>query len=76
MFPAQTTNTRTIEPFGLRDFIGYILVPEVGMRLIMQDLDLNLSDCADRDLGVAVMRDSASYGVSMFPEDSSTGSDS
>ncbi|KAF7364568.1 RTC4 domain-containing protein [Mycena venus] len=75
MFPAATTNTDSIQPFGLRDFIGQVLVPEVGMRLIMQDMRLDMNDPTDKNQGVAVMRDSASYGTSMFPEDSRAESD-
>ncbi|KAJ7623920.1 RTC4-like domain-containing protein [Mycena polygramma] len=62
-FPPETVDAELVSPLTLREFIGCVLVPEVGMRLIMEDLDL------DKDEAVAVLRASASYGVSMFPDD-------
>ncbi|KAJ6589053.1 RTC4-like domain-containing protein [Mycena capillaripes] len=69
MFPSNTTQTSAIQPLELREFISYILVPEVGMCLIMQDLALDVNNPTEKTQGVVVMRDSASYGASMFPED-------
>ena len=44
-----------------------ILVPEVGVRLIMEDRKLKGEDAMET--AVCILRESASYGVAMFPED-------
>ncbi|KAJ7030051.1 RTC4-like domain-containing protein [Mycena alexandri] len=64
LFPETSVNLDFLHPFDRRDFIGRILVPEVGMRLIMEDLSLDNAAAA-----VKVLRASASYGVGMFPAD-------
>ncbi|KAJ6609393.1 RTC4-like domain-containing protein, partial [Mycena sp. CBHHK59/15] len=69
MFPPSTINSDLVHPLTLREFIGCILVPEVGMRLIMQDMSLDIEDTTDKNKAVEVLRGSASYGVAMFPED-------
>ncbi|KAJ7440906.1 RTC4-like domain-containing protein, partial [Mycena galericulata] len=69
MFQPTTKNCGHTHPLTLRDFIARILVPEVGMRLIIEDLGLDLQNPGHREDAVAVMRASASYGVAMFPDD-------
>jgi hypothetical protein len=49
------------------EFIQRILVPEVGVRLIMEDKNLTGNGGAEKAL--AILRESANYGVAMFPED-------
>ncbi|KAF8208628.1 RTC4-like domain-containing protein, partial [Mycena galopus ATCC 62051] len=66
---ASETSPDLVQPLTVREFIGRILVPEVGMRLIMQDKSL------DMESAVRVMRESASYGVSMFPAEDSDAED-
>ncbi|KAJ7888542.1 hypothetical protein B0H14DRAFT_3714701 [Mycena olivaceomarginata] len=51
------------------EFVQRILVPEVGMRLVMEDMDLDGENRADKKRAVAVLRESASYCVAVFPED-------
>jgi hypothetical protein len=50
----------------LRDgnFISYVLLPELGIRLIAEDLNINL------EAAQKVMNDSVEYGVVMFRADS------
>lgn len=57
------TSPNLVQPLTVREFIGRVLVPEVGMRLIMEDLALDMERAAE------VLRASATYGVSMFPDD-------
>ncbi|KAJ7682380.1 RTC4-like domain-containing protein [Mycena polygramma] len=69
MFPENAVNREATQPLGLREFIARVLVPEVGMRLILQDLGLDSNDVMNKERGVAVMIESASYGVAMFPDE-------
>ncbi|KAJ7270080.1 RTC4-like domain-containing protein [Mycena haematopus] len=69
MFPLDTIDPDLVDPLTPNEFIQRILVPEVGMRLVMTDMDLILDDQSDKQKAVAVLRESASYGVAMFPED-------
>ncbi|KAJ6497554.1 RTC4-like domain-containing protein [Mycena sanguinolenta] len=69
MFPLDTIDPELVNPLTPNEFIQRILVPEVGMRLVMEDMDLTLDDQSDKRRAVAVLRESASYGVAMFPED-------
>lgn len=62
----DNTNPDLVHPLTVREFISRVLVPEVGMRLIMEDMSL------ERNMAVEVLRASASYGVSMFPDDVDT----
>ncbi|KAE9399201.1 hypothetical protein BT96DRAFT_920289 [Gymnopus androsaceus JB14] len=48
-------------------FIDRVLLPEVAVRLIMEDKSLSGSSGARKAL--QILRDSSSYGVAMFPED-------
>jgi hypothetical protein len=66
---ASETSPDLVQPLTVLEFIGRILVPEVGVRLIMQDMSL------DMESAVRVMRESTKYGVSMFPADDSDGED-
>lgn len=68
MFPPDSFDSRTITPFTANEFIQRILVPEVALRLIMEDRRLRGLVGAERAL--QVLRDSTAYGVAMFPEDS------
>ncbi|KAF7297965.1 RTC4 domain-containing protein [Mycena chlorophos] len=70
MFPLTEIEPQLVNPLTPNEFIQRILVPEVGMRLVMQDMDLDIEDSADKKQAVAVLQDSATYGVAMFPDDS------
>ncbi|KAF7362322.1 RTC4 domain-containing protein [Mycena venus] len=69
MFPLTTIDPALVDPLTPNEFIQRIFVPEVGMRLVMEDMDLNTDEQSDKKRAVAVLRESASYGVAMFPED-------
>ncbi|KAJ6589952.1 RTC4-like domain-containing protein, partial [Mycena vulgaris] len=69
MFPLTTIDPDLVDPLTPNEFIQRIFVPEVGMRLVIQDMDLNVDARPDKKQAVAVLRESASYGVAMFPED-------
>ncbi|KAF8998612.1 RTC4-like domain-containing protein [Cyathus striatus] len=68
MFPAESFYGASISPFSVNEFIQRILLPEVATRLIMEDQSLNGQRGVER--AVSILRESSSYGVSMFPEDS------
>jgi hypothetical protein len=51
-----------IAPLSPAEFVQFVLIPEVAVRLIMQDLHL------DRDEAIMTLRESSQYGVSMFPD--------
>jgi hypothetical protein len=67
LFPPTSIDPNKIAPLTPSEFLQQILVPEVGVRLIMEDQGL-VGDDATK-IAVQTLRDSASYGVSMFPED-------
>ncbi|KAJ6593384.1 RTC4-like domain-containing protein, partial [Mycena capillaripes] len=69
MFPLTTIDPYLVDPLTPNEFIQRILVPEVGMRLVMEDMDLDPDVKSDKKQAVAILRESASYGVAMFPED-------
>ncbi|KAF9448939.1 hypothetical protein P691DRAFT_637130, partial [Macrolepiota fuliginosa MF-IS2] len=71
MFPLDSFDPTTITPFTTNEFIQRILVPEVALRLIMEDRRLKGFVSAEEAL--QVLRDSTAYGVVMFPEDSEEG---
>ncbi|KAF8132224.1 RTC4-like domain-containing protein, partial [Mycena galopus ATCC 62051] len=73
MFPLTAIDPHLVDPLTPNEFIQRILVPEVGMRLVMEDMGLDLDDRADKQHAVAVLQESASYGVAMFPEDGGEG---
>ena len=67
LFPPHRIDPTLTTPLTPDDFIRLILVPEVGLRLIMEDRGLGShSGIAE---GVKILRASAKYGVAMFPED-------
>jgi hypothetical protein len=71
LFPLDTFDLKLIKPFTANDFIQRILIPEVALRLIMEDRGLRGLSGAEEAL--QVLRESTTYGVTMFPEDSGEG---
>ncbi|KXN87681.1 hypothetical protein AN958_08318 [Leucoagaricus sp. SymC.cos] len=71
MFPLDFFDPKTISPFTANEFIQRILVPEVALRLIMEDR--KLKGLIGAETALQVLRDSTAYGVTMFPEDSGEG---
>jgi hypothetical protein len=72
MFPLASFDPTRILPLTSNEFILRILVPEVALRLIMEDRDLDGDDGVHQAL--VVLRESSTYGVAMFPEDGGGGS--
>ncbi|KAI9440454.1 RTC4-like domain-containing protein [Lactarius indigo] len=64
MFPPSSFDARSVAPLTPQDFIQRVLVPEVALALIMEDTG------QDRIQAVRTMRESAGYGVAMFPDTS------
>lgn len=62
LFPPRTFDASLIAPLAPAEFIQRILVPEAAVRLIAQDL------CVDMEDAIVTLRDSAQYGVAMFPD--------
>ncbi|KAI9464532.1 RTC4-like domain-containing protein [Lactarius psammicola] len=62
MFPPSSFDARSIAPLTPQDFIQRILVPEAALALIMEDTGQG------RIQAVQTMRESAGYGVAMFPD--------
>jgi hypothetical protein len=64
MFPPTSFEPQSITPLTPQDFIQRILVPEAALALIMEDTG------QDQAQAVQTMRESAGYGVAMFPDTS------
>ncbi|KAH0836450.1 hypothetical protein J3R83DRAFT_8057 [Lanmaoa asiatica] len=62
LFPPSTFDASLIAPLAPAEFIQRILVPEAAVRLIAQDL------CVDIEDAIVTLRESAQYGVAMFPD--------
>ncbi|KZT21190.1 hypothetical protein NEOLEDRAFT_793259 [Neolentinus lepideus HHB14362 ss-1] len=67
MFPPATFDPKLIAPLNPTEFIQRILVPQVGVALIMDDMHLDVAGAVD------TLRESAQYGVAMYPGDDDTG---
>ncbi|KAK0444835.1 RTC4-like domain-containing protein, partial [Armillaria borealis] len=63
LFPPASIHPDQVKPLTPNEFTQRILVPEVAARLIRQDMGVSPSKA------VKILRESASYGVAMFPED-------
>lgn len=64
MFPPSSIDPQSITPLTPQEFIQRILVPEAALTLIMEDTG------QDQVEAVQTMRESAGYGVAMFPDTS------
>ena len=69
MFPLESIDPTLTAPLTANEFLERILVPEVALRLIMEDKGLDSDLEEDIDEALEILRDSSSYGVAMFPED-------
>jgi RTC4-like domain len=67
LFPPASIDPNLNSPLTVNEFIQRILVPEVGVRLIMEDQGLEGEE--GMETAVCILRESANYGVAMFPED-------
>ncbi|KAH0582517.1 hypothetical protein H2248_010458 [Termitomyces sp. 'cryptogamus'] len=66
LFPPASIDPDLVSPLTASEFLQRIMVPEIGVRLIMQDMNLDVSQMRD---AVKILRESANYGVAMFPVD-------
>lgn len=64
MFPPTSFEPQSITPLTPQDFIQRVLVPEAALALIMEDTGQAQAQA------VQTMRESAGYGVAMFPDTS------
>jgi len=71
MFPPSSMDSRSIAPLTGNEFMQKILVPEVALRLIMEDRNLRGEE--GRQDALLTLRESSTYGVFMFPEDGGEG---
>ncbi|KAG6840723.1 hypothetical protein C0991_004809 [Blastosporella zonata] len=66
LFPPTSIDPDCVSPLTASEFLQRILVPEVGARLLIQDMYM---DETEMDDAVKILRESANYGVAMFPAD-------
>ncbi|KAJ7461943.1 hypothetical protein FB451DRAFT_964949, partial [Mycena latifolia] len=71
MFPLVDILPAVVRPLTPHEFIQQIMVPEAAMRLIADDLKLDLAKRDEKKKAVEVLRESARYGAMKFPVDSS-----
>ncbi|KAI0339419.1 hypothetical protein BDW22DRAFT_1380615, partial [Trametopsis cervina] len=64
LFPPAYLDPTSVLPLTPTDFVQRILLPEAALLLIMSDMKESREDA------IMTMRDSAQYGVAMFPDDS------
>ncbi|KAL6307217.1 RTC4-like domain-containing protein [Sparassis latifolia] len=67
LFPPTSFDPDSALPLTPTDFIQLILVPEAAVELIMEDMNQSRTDA------IETLRESAEYGVAMFPDDHSDG---
>ncbi|KAI0955259.1 hypothetical protein AcW1_006890 [Taiwanofungus camphoratus] len=69
LFPPASFDPVSTLPLTPPDFIQLILVPEAAVSLIMEDMGQTRTEA------IKTLRESAEYGVAMFPDDHSEGTD-
>lgn len=67
MFPPLHFPSNSTSPLSPADFVQSVLLPETAVSLIMEDMQLS------RKEAITTMRESAQYGVAMFPDDNAEG---
>lgn len=67
MFPSSQIDLAPISPLTRNVFVHRILAPEVALHQILEDRRLIGKDGAK--IALAVMRESSTYGVAMFPDE-------
>lgn len=63
LFPPEEVDSAAVRPLTPTEFIQRVLVPEAAVRLVMEDLGQS------RARAIRTLRESASYGVAMFPDE-------
>lgn len=67
LFPPADFPPNSTLPLTPTEFVQHILVPEAALRLVMEDMHQS------RQEALKTLRDSAQYGVAMFPDDHTEG---
>ncbi|KAL1733332.1 RTC4-like domain-containing protein [Schizophyllum commune] len=67
MFPMDLIDPDKVFPLSPSEFLQRVLLPEAGLRLIEEDRGRGAADA------LRALRESAKYGVAMFPDDSGVG---
>jgi hypothetical protein len=68
LFPPSSFVPTLITPLTPTEFIQRILVPEAAVGLIIEDRELDPDNRKHREKAVKILRESAAYGVAMFPD--------
>ncbi|CCM02591.1 uncharacterized protein FIBRA_04694 [Fibroporia radiculosa] len=69
LFPLSSFDASSTFPLTPADFVQHILVPEAAVYLIVEDMGQT------RQQAIVTLRESAEYGVAMFPDDHADGAD-
>lgn len=75
LFPPSSVNAALVLPLTPAEFIQHILVPEAAMGLVLEDCHLDWANERHRVVAMRTLRESAAYGVAMFPDADSSGDD-
>jgi hypothetical protein len=76
LFPPSSFDPTLIAPLTPTEFIQRILVPEAAVGLILEDRELDPQNDKHKEKAVKILRESAAYGVAMFPDaDTNIGGD-
>lgn len=67
LFPPSSFDSTSIAPLTVTEFTQRVLVPEVAVRLIMEDM--RLQGETGMKTAIRTLRESSTYGVTMFPDD-------
>jgi hypothetical protein len=68
LFPPSSFDPTLIAPLTPPEFIQRILVPEAAVGLILEDRRLDPQNEKHKEKAVKILRESAAYGVAMFPD--------
>ena len=63
LFPPAKFPPNATLPLTPTEFIQHVLVPEAALQLVIEDMNQSRADA------IRTLRDSAQYGVAMFPDD-------
>lgn len=66
LVPDSPLTRATAAPQTVNDFIEFVLVPEAGLCLIAQDMDLDLNDSKQKKEVLKIMADSSAFGDIVF----------
>ncbi|PPR01464.1 hypothetical protein CVT24_001868 [Panaeolus cyanescens] len=68
LFPPDSVDPAVFTPLTANEFVQRVLVPEVAVRLIMDDQFLDGDEGMQK--AIIILRESSAYGAAMFPDDS------